>query len=66
MTLIKQTVFLLLGGNLGDRLFFLDKAKTLLIEKAGEIINKSGIYETEAWGFVAEQKFLNQAVELKT
>lgn len=54
------------GSNLGDRKKFLRKATELIIERAGKITRASSLYETEAWGFEATNKFLNQAIIIET
>ncbi len=59
-------VFILLGGNIGDRLQYLSMAKKLLQEKAGRIILESSIYETEAWGFEDSKLFLNMVLCLES
>ena len=38
----------------------------MIEQQIGMIVKKSSIYETEAWGFDAEQNFLNQAVVVET
>lgn len=60
------TVFLILGGNLGDRIAYLDFAKKSIIENAGNILSQSSVYETEPWGFEHENQFLNQVISLET
>lgn len=59
-------VYLLTGGNSGDRFKLLEQAKSDISEKIGKIKNESSIYETAPWGFKAEQNFLNQVVEVST
>lgn len=58
--------FLILGGNLGDRYSYMDKAKALIAERLGNIILASSFYETEPWGFSHEQLFLNQVIRIET
>ena len=58
--------YLLIGGNLGDRKQNLEKARALLSQHCGTIVNVSSIYETDAWGNTEQPVFLNQAVELET
>lgn len=58
--------YLLIGGNLGERQQNLRKARTLLGEKAGEIVQGSSLYETAAWGIREQASFLNQALLLHT
>ena len=58
--------FILLGSNLGERELLLKKAIMMIGESCGEVVSCSKIYETEPWGFVAENNFLNQVVMIKT
>ncbi|MDA3817347.1 MAG: 2-amino-4-hydroxy-6-hydroxymethyldihydropteridine diphosphokinase [Prolixibacteraceae bacterium] len=58
--------FLSLGSNVGDRHKFLSRAIRYINVGIGHIIDLSGVYETEAWGFDTEEKFLNMAVEIMT
>lgn len=62
---MKNELTLLIGGNVGDRLFYLQKTIDLLSEKLGSVIKKSSIYETAAWGFESEN-FYNMALVLET
>lgn len=57
-------VVLILGGNKGDREDLLQKALDALMEE-GNLVSKSSIYQTEAWGGVAKGSFLNQVVQLE-
>lgn len=59
-------VTLLLGCNIGDREATLRRATDLLKERVGEIVGRSKIYSTRAWGFQSEELFANQAVVLHT
>ncbi|WP_412468034.1 2-amino-4-hydroxy-6-hydroxymethyldihydropteridine diphosphokinase [Pedobacter sp. KLB.chiD] len=61
-----HTAYLLLGGNLGDRMANLKKAIELLSDKAGKVLAISSLYETAAWGKTDQPAFLNQAVALQT
>ncbi len=58
--------YLGLGSNLGNRRKQLITAMALLAERAGDILAFSAFHETEAWGFVSENRFLNAAVKLQT
>ena len=58
--------FILLGSNLGKRESLLKQAITMIGEICGEVMASSKIYETEPWGFVSENNFLNQVVMIKT
>jgi len=59
-------ILLLIGGNEGDRLENIDLSKKLIEEKIGIIVNQSGIYESEPWGFEHAQNFLNQVIEIQS
>ncbi len=58
--------YLLIGGNMGDRLANLEDAKKAITELCGKILIQSTIYETEAWGFKEQPSFYNQALCLET
>ncbi len=59
-------VYLLLGGNLGDRNYYIQMSEQSIDRELGAIINRSSIYETEPWGFQHEQNFYNRVVEINT
>ena len=59
-------LYLLLGGNLGNKQQVFAEARTQLEKHIGPISVHSAIYETEPWGFESEDLFWNQALELKT
>jgi 2-amino-4-hydroxy-6-hydroxymethyldihydropteridine diphosphokinase len=59
-------VFLLIGGNMGDRLQNLHQAIALLSATCGQVIQQSVVYETAAWGKTDQPAFLNQALLLTT
>jgi 2-amino-4-hydroxy-6-hydroxymethyldihydropteridine diphosphokinase len=59
-------VFLLIGGNIGDRLQNLHQAIDGLSAVCGPIIQQSAVYETAAWGITDQAAFLNQALLLTT
>lgn len=60
------TAYLLIGGNLGDRFNHLQTAIEQIEDQCGDIIAISSIYETAAWGVIAQPSFLNQVVVLNT
>ena len=60
------TAYLLIGGNLGNRLLNLQKAIEAIEEICGDIIAMSSIYETAAWGNIDQPSFLNQVLVLNT
>ena len=57
-------LYLLLGGNLGDKKQVFEETIRLLNEQLGKITRQSQIYETEPWGFESSDLFWNQALEL--
>jgi 2-amino-4-hydroxy-6-hydroxymethyldihydropteridine diphosphokinase len=59
-------VYLLIGGNMGDRMANLAMAIKLIEEQIGNIELKSSIYETAAWGQTNQPDFLNQALLVNT
>ena len=61
-----KKVYLLTGGNMGDREKYLAEARELLGEHCGKITALSSLYETAAWGKEDQPSFLNQAVEMET
>ncbi|MGI9138534.1 MAG: 2-amino-4-hydroxy-6-hydroxymethyldihydropteridine diphosphokinase [Sediminibacterium sp.] len=61
-----NNAYLLIGGNLGDRLDNLKNAIQQIEMQIGKIISISAIYETAAWGFTELPPFLNQALQIQT
>jgi len=59
-------VYLLIGGNMDDRLANIEIALTQIEKLVGAIIQKSAIYETEAWGLKEQPRFYNQALAIQT
>ncbi len=55
-----------LGSNLGDRFKALRRAMELIDGEAGKIIAASSVWETEPWGFDADEQFLNMVIVLET
>ncbi|POY36042.1 2-amino-4-hydroxy-6-hydroxymethyldihydropteridine diphosphokinase [Solitalea longa] len=58
-------LYVLLGGNLGNREENLTNAINLLGKRVGEIEKISSVYETSAWGKIDQPDFLNQAVKIQ-
>ncbi|GAB3019257.1 2-amino-4-hydroxy-6-hydroxymethyldihydropteridine diphosphokinase [Niabella terrae] len=61
-----NTVYLMLGGNLGNRLQNINQALEYITEKVATPFASSSIYETEPWGMANQPAFYNQVVALKT
>ena len=58
--------YLLIGGNLGNRLENLQQAREWIGAEAGPIVSASSIYETAAWGKTDQPAFLNQVLLVQT
>jgi 2-amino-4-hydroxy-6-hydroxymethyldihydropteridine diphosphokinase len=61
-----NTAYLLTGGNIGNRVAYLQQAAELIADLAGKITAVSAIYETAAWGQKDQNSFLNQVLEVRT
>ncbi len=61
-----NSTYLLIGGNLGNRIENLAMARSLIENELGKIIKASSIYETAAWGITKQPDFLNQVLLIKT
>lgn len=59
-------LFLLLGGNLGDKAQIFKSAHERLSEELGPVVGVSAMYETEPWGFESDDMFWNQVLILET
>lgn len=55
-------IYLLSGGNIGNRLQNLEEAANLIQKTAGTVKKKSSVYETAPWGFTNQETFLNQVI----
>jgi len=64
--MMNQSVFLLLGTNMGDRRKNLSDALWAIEARAGMIRKRSGIYETAPWGKSDQSAFYNQVVQIST
>ncbi len=61
-----NTAYLLTGGNIGDRLAYLHKAKQEIGKRCGNVLRESSVYETAAWGKEDQQAFFNQVLKIET
>lgn len=66
MGIFMKAAYLLIGGNLGDRLAYLEAACEKIQQKGINILRKSSVYETAAWGITDQPSFLNQVLEIET
>ena len=58
-------VYILLGGNVGDKSKIFKETKKLINDRIGLITKQSSVYATEPWGFVSDL-FWNQAIIAET
>ncbi len=61
-----NTVYLIIGGNLGDRLLNLQFAFARIYTGIGRITKASSAYRTEAWGNADQPHFVNQVLLVET
>ena len=61
-----ETVFILVGSNVGDCEMLVNQAVMRMADICGKVVAKSPVYESEPWGFECEQWFLNQVVKIET
>ena len=61
-----NNVYLMIGGNIGDRLVNLENARKSIEQRCGGIQKQSSIFETEAWGYKDQPAFYNQALCIET
>lgn len=59
-------VFLIIGGNLGDRESLLSQSISQIESFVGSVVTKSDVYESDPWGFEYPIPFLNQVIEVET
>jgi 2-amino-4-hydroxy-6-hydroxymethyldihydropteridine diphosphokinase len=59
-------IYLLLGSNLDNRWKTLEKARTLIHNRVGEIYKSSKVYETAPWGNTTQPAFLNQVIIIRS
>lgn len=61
-----NTVYLLLGSNLGNSTTFIYKASKLILTNVGTIIKESSNYESPPWGFKNANDFINKVLVVET
>lgn len=61
-----KSIYLGLGGNVGDTKKVFLQAEEMLQESNVTLIAKSSLYESEPWGFEAKQHFINSVLEVQT
>ena len=58
------SIYILLGGNIGDKKRIFSEVYDRLAQQIGKISAQSAIYETEPWGFESDDLFWNQVLEI--
>lgn len=58
--------YLLAGSNMEPRFELIKQAISMVEDEAGRVMQLSSVYESEAWGFRADKKFLNQLILVET
>jgi 2-amino-4-hydroxy-6-hydroxymethyldihydropteridine diphosphokinase len=58
-------VYLLLGSNEGDRMLWMERA-IQSVAGFGEVVERSAVYETAAWGIKEQSSFLNMVILVET
>jgi 2-amino-4-hydroxy-6-hydroxymethyldihydropteridine diphosphokinase len=61
-----QLVYLGIGSNLGNRIDHIKTCVDLLKKEGIHILRTASVYESEPWGFVHENSFLNTVFECST
>lgn len=59
---VSRTLFLCIGGNLGEREANLEETLMFLEFNFGDVVSVSSVYESEPWGMTDAPPFLNQVV----
>jgi 2-amino-4-hydroxy-6-hydroxymethyldihydropteridine diphosphokinase len=63
---MQRTIYLCIGGNLGEREANLEEARDFIDFNLGDVIAASAIYESEPWGMTDVPNFLNQVLEIQS
>ncbi|HYG03472.1 MAG TPA: 2-amino-4-hydroxy-6-hydroxymethyldihydropteridine diphosphokinase [Chryseosolibacter sp.] len=63
---MERVIYLLLGSNQGNRFENLSRALQMVDQTVGEIIQKSALYETDAWGNEEQSVFVNQVIQIES
>ena len=58
--------YVLFGSNQGDKDAIFAQACLLINNRCGEVVQVSAAYESEPWGFDAEEWFLNRVIVVET
>ena len=58
--------YILFGSNEGDKSLVFARACLLINNRCGRVVKVSAAYESEPWGFEAEEWFLNRVIVIET
>ncbi|MBS1652109.1 MAG: 2-amino-4-hydroxy-6-hydroxymethyldihydropteridine diphosphokinase [Bacteroidetes bacterium] len=61
-----NSVFLSLGGNIGNREDNIKKTVSIINKKIGKVIRQSSLYIAEPWGHYSKNYYLNAVIEVNT
>ncbi|HIE5422302.1 TPA: 2-amino-4-hydroxy-6-hydroxymethyldihydropteridine diphosphokinase [Clostridium botulinum] len=61
-----HTVYMAFGSNIGEKESYIKRALEKIEERGMEIIKVSSIYETEPYGVLDQDSFLNGVVKIET
>ena len=61
-----ERCYLLFGSNMGDKDQLFADACTLINNRCGRVMEVSAAYESEPWGFEADEWFLNRVIAVDT
>ena len=58
----KHLVYLGLGSNVSNRQYYIQRAVALIGKRIGTVLRQSSLMETEPWGFLSPNAFLNGVI----
>ena len=61
-----ECCYILFGSNMGDKEALFAQACLLINNRCGHVVRVSAAYESEPWGFEAEEWFLNRVIVVET
>ena len=61
-----ERCYILFGSNMGDKDAIFAQASLLINNRCGRVAQVSAAYESEPWGFEAEEWFLNRVIVVET
>lgn len=61
-----EKCYILFGSNMGNKEALFEQACDLINNRCGRVVQISSAYESEPWGFKAEEWFLNRLIVVET